>query len=187
MSDRNNDFSLLVKLLNGFLKKDEIKKRLYSFVEKETNDWEKWLQIEFAHYLTSKKKYELHREVTIYLDPIDYPDSRLAKVDLILREKSSPSDDYIFIEFKCTKRVVPLVRGLAADQKKISAIRQCNYKMRNYLGVGFHLFCEPDDIEFMEKYVTEQLKGSYAVFKLCECPVRYNCQCEFNEIGVVLF
>ncbi|EJL18144.1 hypothetical protein SSMOSELEY_1778 [Shigella sonnei str. Moseley] len=26
MSDRNNDFSLLVKLLNGFLKKDEIKK-----------------------------------------------------------------------------------------------------------------------------------------------------------------
>lgn len=41
MSDRNNDFSLLVKLLNGFLKKDEIKKRLHSFVEKETNDWEK--------------------------------------------------------------------------------------------------------------------------------------------------
>lgn len=187
MSDRNNDFSLLVKLLNGFLKKDEIKKRLYSFVQKETNDWEKWLQIEFAHYLISKKKYELHREVTIYLDPIIFPESRLAKVDLILREKFSSFDDYIFIEFKCTKRVASLVKGLTADKKKISAIKKCNYKIRNYLGVGFHLFCEPDDTDFMGKYVREELNGSYAVFKLCECPVRYNCQCKFNEIGVVLF
>ncbi|RDA97668.1 hypothetical protein DVB85_24550 [Klebsiella oxytoca] len=67
MSDRNNDFSLLVKLLNSFLKNEDIKRRLYSFVSNETNDWEKWLQIEFEHFLNKKENMKLNVKLQLFL------------------------------------------------------------------------------------------------------------------------
>lgn len=186
MSDRNNDFSLLVKLLNSFLKNEDIKRRLYSFVSNETNDWEKWLQIEFEHFLNKKRKYEVKREVTAFLAPNNFPASKLSKIDIIMREKDTLFEDYIFIELKCTKRSSALKRGLQVDHLKLNSIQECKYPMRNSFCVGFHLYCSSSVVEEMDKYVTDTLKGSYAVFKLCECPTNRHCDCALNEIGVVL-
>ena len=187
MHNRNNDFSLIVKLLNEFLSLKEIKKKLYFFVTNQINDWEKWFQIEFEFFLKSKKRYDVRREVTAYLNPKRFPERLLSKVDIVMSELTSTSKGYIFIEIKCTKRISNLKRGLRIDKEKVAAIEECNFDMRSFFGIGFHILCTPKDVHEMEKYVTETLKGSYALFKVCGCASNRNCQCKNNGIGVVLY
>lgn len=185
MHDRKMDFELVINLLNGFLKNKDIRKRLHYIVDNRINDWEKWLQIEFEQFIAAKR-FQVKREVTAYLDPFSFPQNRLSKVDIILCQNKSLNDGFIFIEFKCTKSIAALKRGLEHDMLKIQSIIDCEYKIRNSFFVGFHLNCKPTEIDKMDIYVTEILEGSYAVFKICPCPANHNCNCTNNEIGVVL-
>lgn len=185
MTTRDFDFSILVSILNRILKDKEFKKKLHFIVDRQINDWEKWLQIELALFLTSKK-YNVIREVTAYLDPEIYPNSKLSKIDMIIQKPKYEFDDYLFIELKCTKSHTALKRGLRNDWKKLNSIVKCDYKMKNSFLIGFHLFCKDDAINEMNSYVTEKLHGSYAVFKICQCRANTKCNCRNNQIGVVL-
>lgn len=186
MSERDKDFSILVKLLNSFLSDVEVKKRLHSIVRSKTNDWEKWFQIEFEFFVNSKKKYFVKREVTALLDKSIFPESTLSKIDMVIKEKKSNLDEFIFLEIKCTKKTAALKRGIKNDQNKLNAIMECEYNKKSSFCVGFHLDCLEKSTDDMKKYTAEMLNGSYAVFKICGCPGNRKCSCEYNEIGVVL-
>ena len=182
------DVDMVSNLVEEFFDTKKAREIMHYVISYKLNDWEKWFQIEFAHFIHQKNEYIVEREVTAYLDPMLFPDSSHVKIDLVLREQDPLfSKKFIFIEVKCTKKASALIKGLKEDKDKIKAIRKCEYRKRSFVGIGFYLLCDPETSDRMDSYVSEKLKGTHDLFNICKCSQQSKCKCEFKQIGVVIY
>ncbi|AUU90399.1 hypothetical protein [Phytobacter sp. RSE-02] len=176
------DKILVQALMQKFLTDETIRKKIRFICGKHKNDWEKWLQLEVAYFISQIDGLFVEKEVQAF------PDKRMLKnrynmfIDLAFRQKRTRYNSYIFLEFKCSNNVQPLINGFERDIDKINSIKKCLLDQRSFWCVGFHRNCSDRSISKMRDYVKD-MNGFYSVIRLCDCDDDADCECEDARVG----
>jgi len=177
------DANTVKTIMDEFLKDEGVRARLRMILKRERNDWEKWLQVELEYFMTQLPGVYVEREILALPDNRKLRDRYNMFIDIAFRKKRTRINSYIFLELKCSKRPQTLINGFKKDVKKLLAIKKCLLGTRSFWCVGFHLNCEPKNIDTMNKFVNEWYYGYSKVIKLCDCGDEIECSCTDNKIG----
>ncbi len=139
----NGDIKVLEGALTEFFAHKNTKEKLSHILDKEANDWEKWLQIEFEFFLEHHLDFSAKRELRAITDKRHQSGRQHVIVDLIFRKKRTRLDKFIYVEFKLAKRATELVDCIATDLIKNyevvnSHFAKAKQKRRSIWGVGFY-------------------------------------------------
>ncbi|MEQ9995630.1 MULTISPECIES: hypothetical protein [Pectobacterium] len=137
------DLETIKESLYSFLYKKDIKNKLSHILAKGTNDWEKWLQIEFEYFLENDMGYIAKREIRALTDKRHNTGRSHLFVDLIFRKKGTRLDRFIYLELKLGMRSTELINKMWIDMLKNDEILNSQYKKnsvkrRSFWSVGFY-------------------------------------------------
>ena len=177
------DANTVKTIMDEFLKDEGVRARLRMILNRNTNDWEKWLQIELEYFMINLPNIFVEREVPALPYKSKLPNQSKMYIDLAFRKKRTRINSYIFLELKCTRNPQALINGFEKDFNKIDALKKCMFDFRSFWCVGFHLNCEPASIVKMKKFVSNWYYGYSKIIKLCNCGDEIECQCTDNKIG----
>ncbi|QIM42033.1 hypothetical protein [Leclercia adecarboxylata] len=173
-------------IMEQFVKDEGVKARLQMIRDRNTNDWEKWLQVELQYFISKLPKVHVEREIRATPDKRMLRNRKSMSVDLVLSKSRKVEKSYIFIELKCTRDVQPLINGFNQDIEKINSIRLCNYNLQSAWYVGFHLNCSKLSIEKIKNHLSYYPHSYHDVIRLCKCIDDDECQCKNKSIGLAI-
>lgn len=139
----NYDFETVKDSLYKFFSNKNTRIKLAHILDKGTNDWEKWFQVEYEFFLEDSLKYKAKRELRAIADRRHKTGREYMFVDLIFRKKRSRLDRFIYLEFKLGKRPTTLIKDMKRDLIKNDEIVRSHYiktglKRRSVWSIGFY-------------------------------------------------
>lgn len=187
-----NDFETVIYCVESFLKEKNTRNKLNHILEKGSNDWEKWLQIELEYYMEHVQGYIARREHRAIPDNRQLSGKSHMFVDLIFRKKMSRKDRFIYLELKCSKRGSTLLRGMSKDITKIDSIRNSYFevsgvKRRSFWCVGFYQKCDEKSAERLGTKIKKEgySRVHHKALNLCSCRGK-NHKDTCRKIGLVI-
>ena len=190
----SGDFETVKESLYAFLADKNTKNKLSHILDKNTNDWEKWFQIEFEYFLEHSLGYSAKREVKADADQRYQTGRRHIFVDLIFRKKRTRLDKFIYLEFKLGNRATTLIQKMWNDLFKIDQIVNSHFikskqKRRSVWSIGFY----KDFSELSVNRADDALDQHYSPFYSIHHEPVYICKCrgkkhfdDCNKIGLVI-
>ena len=188
------DFDVLHQGLSTFFADKNTKEKMSSFLRKDTNDWEKWLQIELEHHLESHHDYVVKREVLARADGRTKSGRIHMYVDLLIRKKMTRKDHYMYVELKVGNKPTAVLEQLIEDGYKLRTIvdshfGSTNQKMRSYWCIGFYQNFSPSLVNKVDKVILEDYAPHQPVFhgevNLCKCRCK-NHHDDCKKIGMII-
>ncbi|NQE77087.1 hypothetical protein [Pantoea ananatis] len=187
----NADFGLVKNSIDAFLASKNIKEKLAHILEKGTNDWEKWIQIELEYFLEKELGYMAKREHRAINDRRSTPERESMFVDLIFRKRMTRKDRFIYLELKCSKRATDLLSGMSKDVTKVDSIKQSyymntSYKRRSFWCVGFYQYFSDLTINRAgEKLLKEHAPYYHTTIHACKCRgIKHKDECK--KLGLII-
>lgn len=139
----SKDFKFVRDLFEDFLSQDYMEQMFSLIVEDEIKDWEKWFQIEFAHYLKyrSDKVRNPRREARLLLRTnqaaSDNPSKKATFIDFIIERKNTAPNGKILIEIKNKNSVNNCIKGMIHDTRLLKSPKG-KRNVRSIFAVGIH-------------------------------------------------
>jgi len=174
----SNDFNTVKESLQAFLTDKNTKTKLSHILDKGTNDWEKWLQIEFEYYLEHILKYKARREVRATADQRHQTGRQHMFVDLIFRKQRTRLDKFIYLEFKLGKRPTALINNMWKDLLKNDEIvsshfKKTGQKRRSVWSIGFYRDFSPLSVKRADEALDQHYSPFYSIHHepvwFCKC------------------
>lgn len=190
----SNDFNTVKESLDAFLADKNTKSKLSHILDKGTNDWEKWFQIEFEYYLEHILKYKAKREVRATADQRHQTGRQHMFIDLIFRKKRTRLDKFIYLEFKLGKKPTALINKMWDDLLKNDQIVSSHYqksglKRRSVWSIGFYRDFSPLSLKRASDALVQHYSPYYSIHHapayICACRGK-NHKEECEKIGVVI-
>lgn len=189
-----SDFETVKHSLKEFLRDKNTKAKLSHILDKKSNDWEKWFQIEFEFFLEHTLKYSAKREVKAKINQKHQTGRQYAFVDLIFRKKHTRVDRFIYLEFKLAKRATILINNMWEDLSKNRQIVSSHYtntglKRRSLWCIGFYRDFSPVSLNRAEDSLYKDYSKYYSIHHepiyICKCRgKRHFISC--NKVGLVI-
>lgn len=188
------DFDVLVEGLTSFFSEKNTKEKMSGFLRKDTNDWEKWLQIELEYHLEFHHNHVVKREVMAKADGRSKSGRLHMYVDLLIRKRMTRKDHYMYVELKVDNSPTEVLDSLIEDSNKLGTIVNShfditNQKLRSYWCVGFYQQHSPKLKAKVDKILKENFAPYYPVFhdeiNLCKCRGS-NHQGDCKKLGMII-
>jgi len=192
MSSR--DFETVKESLYAFLADKNVKNKLSHILDKNTNDWEKWFQIEFEYFLEHSLGYSAKREVKADADQRYRTGRRHVFVDLIFRKHRTRLDRFIYLEFKLGHRATRLIAKMWQDLLKNDQIVNSHYtksnqKCRSLWSIGFYRDFSPLSVNRAEDALDQHYSPFYTIHHepvyVCKCRGKVHLK-ECHKLGLVI-
>lgn len=190
----HKDFGTVKETLLGFLSEKSIKEKMSHILDKGTNDWEKWFQIEFEYFIEHSLGYSAKREIRAIADKRHQSGRQHMYVDLIFRKKNTRTDRFIYLEFKLAKNPTTLVNNMWKDIVKNYEIVQSHFtssgrKRRSVWSIGFYRNFNPTTLKKVDESLSEEYSENFYTYHesifMCKCRGKKHSE-ECNKIGVII-
>ncbi|NNS06217.1 hypothetical protein [Erwinia sp. JH02] len=190
----NYDFETVKDSLYKFFSDKNTKVKLAHILDKGTNDWEKWFQIEYEFFLENSLDYKAKRELRAIADRRHQTGRSHMFVDLIFRKKGSRLDRFIYLEFKLGKKPTTLVNNMKEDLFKNYEIVESHYKKtglkrRSVWSIGFYRNFSTLTINRAEdelKYIrSKHFSVLHDTLYICKCRGKNHTD-ECHKLGLVI-
>lgn len=154
----------MIDELKSFFNSSTTKKKISWFYENHGSGFEKWIQFELMHWLSTKKYHDVGLEHSVNVDS-RMSDKNKSQIDLVVRMKGKSKEVLHAIELKVTKHESAAVRRAINDLVKLDKSIGRDWEFRSVSAVAI---CSDGEgkkySEFLQK-VTSKTKATWVCEK----------------------